>query len=183
MGGSGWKFEPRPSPPYPHLCRLTVLQILRLLTLLINHDDDDQDDDLGQDPEERPQGGQVAADPQHRLLLAAAVHVGGVALVLARIQTDVQVGDVELGVVVFAADGEPSARVVDFLKRNDALNLKLRVPAPPAPSCLTYPEDAVVEAAPAPGRVRVAHGLTVEAGLLPFVPVLAALVACDLRSS
>lgn len=50
----------------------------------------------------------MAADPQHRLLLAAADHVGGVALVLARIQPDVQVGDVELGVVVPAADEEAS---------------------------------------------------------------------------
>lgn len=61
----------------------------------------------------------MAADPQHRLLLAAAVHVGGVALVLARIQTDVQVGNVELGVVVFAADGETAAGVVDFLPREE----------------------------------------------------------------
>lgn len=107
-----------------HLCRLTVLQIFWLLTLLINHDDDDQDDDLSQNPEERPQGGQVAADPQHRLLLTAAVHVGGVALVLARIQTDVQVGNVELGVVVFAADEETSARVVNFLPREKKPHIK-----------------------------------------------------------
>lgn len=93
------------------------MHIFRLLTLLIDHDDDDQDDDLGQNPEERPQGGQMAAHPQHRPLLAAAVHVGGVALVLARVQADVQVGDVELGVVVFAADEETPARVVNFLPR------------------------------------------------------------------
>lgn len=61
----------------------------------------------------------MAADPQHRLLLAAAVHVGGVALVLAGIQTDVQVGNVQLGVVVFAADGETAAGVVDFLPREE----------------------------------------------------------------
>lgn len=51
----------------------------------------------------------MAADPQHRLLLTAAVHVGGVALVLARVEADVQVGDVELGVIVFAADEETPA--------------------------------------------------------------------------
>ncbi len=50
----------------------------------------------------------MAADPQHRLLLAAANSVGGVAAVLAWIQTDVQVGDVELGIVVSAADEEAS---------------------------------------------------------------------------
>lgn len=58
----------------------------------------------------------MAADPQHRLLLPAAVHVGGVALVLAWIQADVQVGNVELGVVVLAADEETAAGVVDFLR-------------------------------------------------------------------
>lgn len=57
----------------------------------------------------------MAADPQHGLLLAAAEHVGGVAVVLAGIQTDVQLGDVQLGVVVSAADEEAPACVVDFL--------------------------------------------------------------------
>lgn len=52
-----------------------------------------------------------------------------------------------------------------------------------SPPGSTYPVGAVVEAAPAPGRVGVAHRLTVEAGLLPLIPVLAALVAGDLRSS
>ena len=84
------------------------MQILRLLALLINNDDDDQDDDLGQNSQERPQGGQVAADPQHRLLVAAADNVGGVAVVLAWIQTNVQVDNVELGVIVSAVDEEAS---------------------------------------------------------------------------
>lgn len=82
------------------------MYILRLLTLLIDHDDDDQDDDLSQNPQERPQGGQVAADPQHRLLFTAADDVGGVAVVLARIGYNIQGGNEELGVVVFAVDEE-----------------------------------------------------------------------------
>lgn len=57
----------------------------------------------------------MAAHPKYRLLLAAAVQVGGVAGVLARIQTDVQVVNVQLGVVVSAVDEEAAGGVVDFL--------------------------------------------------------------------
>lgn len=48
----------------------------------------------------------MTADPQHRLLFAAADHVGGIAVILAWVETDVQVVDVELGVVVSADDEE-----------------------------------------------------------------------------
>lgn len=57
----------------------------------------------------------MAAHPEHRLLLAAVIQVGGIAAVLAGIQTDVQVVDVQLGVVVFAVDEEAAGGVVDFL--------------------------------------------------------------------
>lgn len=48
----------------------------------------------------------MAADPQRGLLAVAAEQVGGVARVHARVQANVQVGDVELGVVLPAADDE-----------------------------------------------------------------------------
>lgn len=57
----------------------------------------------------------MAAHPEHRLLLAGAVQVGGVAGVLAGIQTDVQVVDVQLGVVVSAVDEEAAGGVVNVL--------------------------------------------------------------------
>lgn len=57
----------------------------------------------------------MAAHPEHGLLLAAAVRVGGVALVLAGVQGDVQVVDVQLGVVVPAVDEEAAGGVVDLL--------------------------------------------------------------------
>lgn len=57
----------------------------------------------------------MAANPQHRLLGTAADHIGGVASVLARIGVDVQVGDVELSVVVPAVDEEASSCVVNIL--------------------------------------------------------------------
>lgn len=57
----------------------------------------------------------MAAHPEHGLLLAAAVRVGGVALVLAGVLGDVQVVDVQLGVVVSAVDIEAAGGVVDFL--------------------------------------------------------------------
>lgn len=57
----------------------------------------------------------MAAHPQHRLLLTAAVQIGGVALVLAGVLSDVQVVDVQLGVVVSAVDEEAAGGVVDFL--------------------------------------------------------------------
>lgn len=57
----------------------------------------------------------MAAHPEHRLLFAAAVRVGGVALVLARVLGDVQVVDVQLSVVVSAVDEEAAGGVVYFL--------------------------------------------------------------------
>lgn len=57
----------------------------------------------------------MAAHPEHRLLLAAAVRVGSVALVLARVLGDIQVVDVQLGVVVSAVDEEAASGVVNFL--------------------------------------------------------------------
>lgn len=47
----------------------------------------------------------------------AADDVGGVAHVLAGVQVDVQVGNVQLGVVLPADDGEASGGVVDVLPR------------------------------------------------------------------
>ena len=94
---------------------LTILNVVRLLALLVDHDDDHQDEDLGQDPQQGPQGGQVAAHPQDGGDGGGSDHVGGVALVLPRVQADVQVVDVQLGVVVLVAHGEAAGRVVDVL--------------------------------------------------------------------
>lgn len=57
----------------------------------------------------------MAAHPEHGLLLAAAIRVGGVALVLAGVLRDVQVVNVQLGVVVSAVDEEAASGVVDLL--------------------------------------------------------------------
>lgn len=57
----------------------------------------------------------MAAHPEHNLLLTVAVRVGGIALVLAGVLGDVQVVDVQLGVVVSAVDEEAAGGVVDFL--------------------------------------------------------------------
>lgn len=59
----------------------------------------------------------MAADPQCGLLAVAAEKVGGVAHVHARVQVHVQVGDVELGVVLPAADDEAPRGVVYLLSR------------------------------------------------------------------
>lgn len=57
----------------------------------------------------------MAAHPEHGLLLAAAIRVGGVALILAGVLGDVQVVDVQLSVVVSAVDEEAASGVVDLL--------------------------------------------------------------------
>ena len=85
---------------------LTFGHVVRALALLVHHDDDHQGDDLRQHAQERPEGGQVAADPQDRLCGRRADDVGGVALVIARVRVDVQVQDVQLSVVIVVDDDE-----------------------------------------------------------------------------
>lgn len=69
----------------------------------------------------------MAADPQRGPLAVAAEGVGGVAHVDARVQVNVQFGDVELGVVLPAADNEASSGVVHILTRNKRTNTEYYV--------------------------------------------------------
>lgn len=75
----------------------------------------------------------MAADPQRGPLAVAAEEVGGVAHVDARVQVNVQVGDVQLGVVLPAADNEASSRVVHILSRNKSRTVE------------SYAESLIVE--------------------------------------
>ncbi len=72
-----------------HPFKLTVWNIIRLLALLVDDDDQHQDDDLGEDPQQGPQGGQAASDAQNWWHGVGADDVGGVALVLSGVSGDV----------------------------------------------------------------------------------------------
>lgn len=69
----------------------------------------------------------MASDPEHRLLVTVTNNVAGVTVVLAGIQSDVQVQNVQLSVVVSAADEEASGRIVDFLPKNQRRIAKIKL--------------------------------------------------------
>lgn len=48
---------------------------------------------------------------------------------------------------------------------------------------VTYPKNAVVQLAPGPGRMRIAHRFAVEHSMLALILILTSLVASDLRDS
>ncbi len=101
---------------------LTILNLVRPLALLVNHNDDHEDDDLGQDAQERPQRGEETPHTQDGHGLFGADDVRGVADVLARVCADVQSDDTQFCEIVFVDDEEAARAVVNVLLRENASN-------------------------------------------------------------
>lgn len=77
----------------------TVGDLVGLSPLLVDEDDGHEDNDLGDDAEERPQGGQAAAHAQLDFIIVCSQLICAVALVVAHVGVHVQVLHVQSGLV------------------------------------------------------------------------------------
>lgn len=68
---------------------LTIRNIIRLLTLLVDDNDEDQDQDFSKNAQEGPEGSQVTPHTKHGGHARCANNISGVALVFSRIGLDV----------------------------------------------------------------------------------------------
>ena len=118
------------------------MHIVRLLAFLVHHNDDHQKEDLCQNPQQRPERCQVAANSEHRDHGGGADHVCGVALVVSRVLSDIQVDNAQFGVVVFVVDEKTSRGVINILQTEGAAKGKSGLHCKETTS--TYPSPPLV---------------------------------------